>query len=229
MKNGGIRTCPLIRVAVGRCVRLLVFGGTKGVGRLFVQGALDNGHEVTLFARDPPASKTPPQPGLRIIKGDANDKRAVQTAVPGHDAVLVSLGPSGTERFQHFIGPATAWIVEAMEKEGVPRLLFMSGLGVGESRRDAPGFMRWFVVPLLLRPTFTDRADAEEHVKRSRVDWTIVRPLYLTDDPPTGRWNATPIMKAVRDGIPRADVAQFLLDELNRREYVRRAVALETR
>lgn len=217
-----------MRASVPEGVRVLVFGGTRGVGRLFVERALGEGHQVTVFARDPATLAGWRSPTMRVVKGDAKDQDAVVRAVPGHDAVVVSLGPDRRERFQRFIAPATAWMVQAMEAADVRRLLFMSALGVGESRSQSPPVMRWLVAPLLLRTTFADRADAEEIVRRSRLDWTLVRPLWLTGGAPTGRWRATRNGREVRRGIPRGDVAGFLVEELVRRDHVRQAVALET-
>lgn len=208
-------------------VRVLVFGGTRGVGRLVAERATEEGHQVTVFARHPDAVAWA-QPPARLVRGDAREHEAVAAAVPGHDAVVMSLGPSGAERFQRFIGPATQRMVDAMERRGVRRLLLLSALGVGQSRRDAPAAFRWFVAPILLRTTFADRADAEDVVRRSRLDWTIVRPLWLTDGPRTGRWRATMEGREVRGGISRADVAEFVLAQLDRREFVGQAVAIET-
>lgn len=208
-------------------MRVLVFGGTKGVGRFFVQRAHEMGHAVTVFARDPGSVDAWRPAAVRVVKGDAKDRAAVVAAVPGHDAVLISLGPTGVERVQHFIGRATEWIVEAMEAANVRRLILMSGLGVGQSRNEAPGIMRWLAIPTILRPTFTDRANAEAVVLQSGLDWTIVRPLYLTDEAPTGRWRATTNGRDVRGGIPRGDVAAFLLEELTHPDHVRKAVALD--
>lgn len=212
---------------VGDAMKVLVFGGTRGVGRFFVKAAHDAGHQVTVFARDPQAVAAWSPPGVRVVKGDAKDRETVVSAVPGHDAIIISLGPTGKERLQHFVGRATAWIVEAMQAANVRRVILMSGLGVGESRKDAPRIMRWVAIPTLLGPTFRDRGKAEAVVRQSALDWTIVRPLYLTDDAPTGRWRATMDGRTVRGGIPRADVAGFLLGELTDREHVGKAVALD--
>lgn len=209
-------------------MRILVFGGTRGVGRFFVQEAYEAGHQVTLFARDPAATDDWRPRGVRVVKGDAKNQAAVKAAVPGHDAVVISLGPTGVERVQHFIGRATAWIAQAMQANNVRRVILVSGLGVGESRREAPAVMRWLAIPIVLGPTFSDRAKAEKVLQRSPLDWTIVRPLYLSDDAATGRWHATTDGRQVRGGIARADVATFLLRELERPEFVRKAVALET-
>lgn len=209
-------------------MRILVFGGTRGVGRFFVSSAAAAGHRVTVVARDPDSALAWLPPSARGLRGDARDRDAIQAAVAGHDAVVVSLGPHGADRFRHFVGRAARWIVEAMEIHGVKRLLLVSGLGVGRSRRESPASMRWFLAPILLRATFTDRAIAEEAVVPSRLDWTIVRPLWLTDGPPTGRWRATLDGRTVRDGIPRADVAAFLLKELEAPAFLRQAVALES-
>lgn len=207
-------------------MRVLVLGGSRGVGLRFAERALAAGHDVTLFARRP-AAVAVHSPRLRVVQGDARERGALVAAVPGHDAVLVSLGPHGGERFQRFITPATRWTVEAMEAAGARRLLFMSAVGVGDSRRDAPALFRWFVAPLLLRTTYGDRGDAEEAVKRSRLAWTIVRPLWLTNGKPTGRWRTNTRAREVRGGIPRDDVAAFLVRQLEDDEFVRQAVSIE--
>jgi putative NADH-flavin reductase len=72
-------------------MNLLILGATGGTGRALVQQALEQGHVVTAFARDPSKMQMT-NPNLRIAKGDILDYSSVEAAVRGQDAVLSALG-----------------------------------------------------------------------------------------------------------------------------------------
>ncbi|MGH9164682.1 MAG: NAD(P)-dependent oxidoreductase, partial [Acidimicrobiales bacterium] len=71
-------------------MKLLIFGSTGGVGRLLVGQALEQGHTVTAFARNPSALGIDHE-RLVVLGGNVLDTGSVRAAVPGHDAVLVAL------------------------------------------------------------------------------------------------------------------------------------------
>ena len=114
-------------------MNLLILGATGGTGRALVEQALEQGHIVTAFARDPSKVRTT-HPNLRIAKGNILDYASVETAVRGQDAVLsalgirVRVGPliaivilcQVIARFTGLIGPA-GWLVRA----GVPLLAIL--------------------------------------------------------------------------------------------------------
>ena len=117
-------------------------------------------------------------------------------------------------------------IVSAMERHGVRRLIVVSAFGVGESRRDAPLLAR-IMHRLMLADLFADKEAAEEDLRRSGLDWTIVRPVMLTDGPLTARYRAAERLKLA--GIPRisrADVAHFVVSQLGSADYLHKAVVL---
>jgi len=72
-------------------MKLLVFGATGGTGKQLVRQALEQGHVVTAFARDPSKIKET-QANLRLVQGDILQPDSVETAVAGQDAVLSALG-----------------------------------------------------------------------------------------------------------------------------------------
>jgi putative NADH-flavin reductase len=74
-------------------MRLTVFGATGGVGREVVGQALNAGHHVTAYARNP-AKLTVNHPNLAVLTGELTDRDAIQRAVSGADAVISALGPS---------------------------------------------------------------------------------------------------------------------------------------
>src|SRR3954468_14182249 len=72
-------------------MKLLVFGATGGTGRALVEQALQQGHEVTAFVRNP-AKVTAKHEKLKVVKGNVTDCHSVGAAVAGQDAVFSALG-----------------------------------------------------------------------------------------------------------------------------------------
>jgi len=204
-------------------LRLLVFGATGGTGRQVVRLALEQGHEVTAFARMP-AAVTLEHANLAVLAGDALDAAAVSAAVAGHDVVILALG---TREGDDWILPqATAYICAAMRRQGVHRLICVTTLGVGESRAQlGPTFA---VLAVDLSETLAEKEAQEQVIRASALDWIIVRPGALTDGPHTGVYRCVtdPAVALPRAWIARADVADFILKHLAGDAYLRQAVSL---
>ena len=72
-------------------MNILVFGASGGTGTRIVQQALQQGHVVTAFARDP-AKIHLTHANLHVVRGDILNEDTVKTAVAGQDAVLSAVG-----------------------------------------------------------------------------------------------------------------------------------------
>ncbi|MGH9338855.1 MAG: NAD(P)-dependent oxidoreductase [Acidobacteriota bacterium] len=205
-------------------MKLIIFGSTGSVGRLLVKQALEQGHTVTAFARD--LTKVDiKHNNLQVVQGDVMDLASVEKAVQGHEAVLCSLGAGrkGTVRSE-----GTRNIIRAMEKAGVRRLICQSTLGVGDSRGNLSVFWKYIMFGLLLRPAYADHVSQENHVRQSRLDWTIVRPGAFTDGEHTGQYrHGFPgTDKTTKEKISRADVADFMLKQLIEGTYLHKTPGL---
>jgi len=201
-------------------MKLLVFGSTGGTGHELVKHALEQGHEVTAFARTPAKLGDLTHPSLRVVRGDVLDPAAVEKAVPGHDAVLCAIG-AGAER-STLREDGTRNIVQGMEKAGVQRLICQSSMGVGDSRANLGFLTKYVIVPVFLRHAFADHERQEAVVKESGLDWTIVRPPHLKDGPHTGtyRHGFPTTDTGIQGKISRADVADFILKQLADTTYL---------
>lgn len=98
-------------------MRLLVFGATGGTGRALVEQALEQGHLVTAFARDPAKVRVTHQ-NLTIARGNMLDSSSVEAAVQGQDAVLSALGTRL---------PILAIVVFGFAFQALARLLTLTG------------------------------------------------------------------------------------------------------
>lgn len=202
-------------------MRLLIFGASGQSGRELVRQALERGHAVTAFVRQPSGIPSA-HPKLRVIQGDVGDPSAVTAALPNHDAVVSALGVGTPLKHDPTVVAGIQHIVQGMEAQGPRRLLYLSFIGVRESRA-AVGFVLRYIAPIPLRAEIADHEAKERLVRASNLDWTIVRPPKLTAGPPTGRYR---VGEAVRTWAPiptlsRADLADFMLRELEHPSHVR--------
>ena len=207
-------------------MRLLVLGATGATGHQIVMQGLQQGHELTVFVRNP-AKLTLRGDRLRVVVGSIpEDADAISAAARGQDAVISALGVRNSLKSGNLISRAMRTIIPAMERQAVRRLILTSAFGVGDTRRDAPLLPR-IMYRVLLTDIFADKADAEHYLRESSLDWTLVYPVLLTNGPRTGHYRVGERLSL--RGLPmisRADVADFILKQLQDPTYVRKGVAI---
>ena len=201
-------------------MKLIIFGSTGCTGRQIVTQALEQGHDVTAFARSPEKLDQKNEQ-LQVIKGNVLDFASVERAIQGQDVVLCTLGLPPMDK-SNLRANGTKNIIRAMEKTGVKRFICQSSDGVGESRDTLPFLMKYLIVPFMLRRAFADHEIQENYIKESQLDWIIVRPVALTDGEHTGSYQHgyTADNKTVKFKISRADTADFMLKQLANNDYL---------
>lgn len=201
-------------------MKLVVFGASGRTGKPLVEQALNAGHEVVAFVRSP-EKMTQQHENLTIVKGDAMNAADVDGAIAGADAVLSTLGHTKTtpDNMQTI---ATEHIVTAMKKQGVRRLISLTGAGL-EAPQDKPQLINHIIKLALI--TFAGRIleDARRHaavIQQSDLDWVIVRGPMLTEGPYTGNYRVGWVGINTGPRISRADVADFMLKQLTDDTYL---------
>jgi putative NADH-flavin reductase len=166
---------------------------------------------------------------VRVVRGDVtDDTEALTEAVRGQDVVISTLGVGNALRSGGLIARSAPVIVRAMHRQGIRRLIFTSAYGVGETWRDVPILPR-MLMALLFRDLYTDKEIGEEAVRRSELDWTLVYPVTLTNGPRTATIRVGECLRL--RGFPtisRADVADFILAQVEDRKYLRRGVLISS-
>ncbi len=218
--------------------RFLVIGASSGIGLATIKAALAAGHAVRAFSRS--AAKIEIEDAfLEKISGDALNAAAIGPALVGVDAVVQSLGvalsPATLLTGTSLFSTATRVLVDQMERTyrdgtGPNRLIVVTGLGAGDSR-DRMGPLYRLAFEASLRRIYDDKDVQEMIVRRSNLNWTIVRPGFLTDQP-RGSWrailsepgsiNASPISGS----IARGDVASFIIRHWDDPAYLQKAPIL---
>lgn len=200
-------------------MRLFILGATGGTGRQLVDQALARGHQVTAFVRSPEKLGARRE-GLSVRQGDPRDAAALNVALPGHDAVLSALGPPGPRR-STILSDSARSTVSAMQSSGIRRLLIVSAAILFEDL----GLLAAVLRRTLLKNVVIGSGEMERIVAASDLDWTIVRPPRLTNGKLTARYQvADNRFPPGKQTLSRADVADFLLNELDRGAHVRRIV-----
>lgn len=208
-------------------MNVLVFGASGATGREVVEQALDRGHAVRAFVRDPDKFEIR-HANLALTVGDVTEYASVERAVRDVDAVASALGSGNSLGSHPALSDGIRNILRAMGHAGVRRFVYLSMLGVDGSGRQLGLVDRYIVLPLLLHNVMQDHAREEALIKRSTLDWVIVRPPRLTNGSYTGRYRSGEDVreKSFLASISRADVADFMVKQLTDARYVHKTPAV---
>jgi putative NADH-flavin reductase len=204
---------------------LAVFGATGKTGLALVATARQRGWRVRALVRGQ-AGALEGQPGVEIVHGTFSNLEGVQAVINGATAVCCVFGPRAPFT-DLFCADATRGLIEAMRRAGVRRLIVQTGAMVGANLPN------WTFAWRLMTSMYQrqqpegarDRLEQERLVRQSSLDWTIIKPPRLTDAPPSGRTKAGPDVRVgLLSRISRADLTDFLMDEIERPRFVGQAV-----
>lgn len=183
--------------------RIIVFGGHGRIALLLAPLLVARGDEVTAIIRNPEHIDEVEAGGARAVVSDVEqmDVDAIADLVRDHDAVVWSAGAGGgsPERTYAVDRDAAIRSMEATDRAGVRRYVMVSWLGSTADHGVPP------------EDSFFAYADAkwaaDEHLRGTSLEATILAPGTLTFDEPTGRILIDP---DGRGAVSRADVAQVI-------------------
>jgi uncharacterized protein YbjT (DUF2867 family) len=184
-----------------------IAGGHGKIGLRMAQLLAEHGDQPVALIRNPQHEADAAAAGARAVVCDLEsaDAGEVAEAIAGADAVVFAAGAgpgSGAERKETMDYGGAVLLIEGAKRAGVRRYLMVSAMSADAEHEGDEVF------DVYLRAK--GRADAE--LAGSGLDFTIVRPGMLTDDPGTGRVRAE--ASVPRGAIPRQDVAAVLVASL---------------
>jgi putative NADH-flavin reductase len=211
-------------------MNVTVFGATGAIGSLTVGELLANGHTVTAYARN--AKKIPATWGdrVRVVIGEMSDATAIDEAVGGADAVVSALGPSMDKKATGLpLVEGTRHILDAMKRHGVTRYIGQGTPSVQDPHEKKTMQTRLvsFMGRTFLRRAYDELLGMTDLIRKSGVDWTIVRFTAPKDGPKVGTVKEG-FYGADKIGFPitRADIAAFTAAQVDTDRYVGRAPAI---
>ncbi|CCH55268.1 Flavin reductase Short=FR [Fibrisoma limi BUZ 3] len=204
---------------------IAVFGATGRTGIPLVQKALEEGYQVRALVRNP-QKMTITHPHLIVIQGDALDPRSVSKTIGNSDGVISTLGQDKASS-PDFQTRATQLIIDVMKQNDIRRLISLTGGGVRDAANDKPGFMDNAIVFIMknvagkgARQALFDGISHAELIKKSGLDWTIVRGPMLTEDPAKGSYKVGYVGTVPGIKLTRADLADFIMNEFETGQYL---------
>jgi putative NADH-flavin reductase len=206
-------------------VKIVIFGAAGATGRELVRQAVAAGHEVRAFVRDAVAEEGP---SVRVFRGDIVDEEAVLRSIEGQDAAISALGaPTPFQPYPAF-RDGVRNILASLRGATAKRLIYLSFVGVPESREQFGFIGRHLIAPRVLRHATEGHRLNEELIKASDTNWTIVRAPKLTNGPRTSSYRVAEYLepRGIVPSLSRADVAELMLRQLSDSEYVRRCVTV---
>lgn len=202
-------------------MNLFILGATGAIGKHLLDSALERGHQVTSYVRSPQKIHLTHE-RLKVVRGSVFDVDQMAHSLTGNDIILSAFGPT-TVRSSTLRREFGRTLAAAMRKSGVRRAQIVSAAFLFPDI----GFVGRILKATLFRRMIPDMAGMEAEVSQSDLDWTVVRPPRLTNDPITDAYR-------IMDGalppggfsISRADVAQFMIDEAEKPAHVQQVVGL---
>ena len=190
-------------------MKVLVAGAHGKTARRLVRMLAQDGHEVRGLVRKEEQMQDVEADGAEPALVDLEEEEvegAVGRAVEGCDAVIFAAGAgpgSGAARKETMDYGGAVKLVEAAEKRGVGRYLMLSSMGAGDPEGGSEA----------MQPYLFAKARADERLRESGLDYTIIRPGGLTDEEGTGRIDLAETLGR-RGEIPRDDVARTFAEAL---------------
>jgi uncharacterized protein len=204
-------------------LNILILGATGRVGGQIVNYALHDRHHVTALVRTPEKIQINNE-NLTIIQGNVLNKEDIVRAMHGIDVVISALNTDGVTT----LSESMPHIIEAMENEGIQRIITVGTAGILQSR-TSPDLLRYQSSESKRKST---RAAEEHHkvydlLKQSTLEWTICCPTYLPD------WESLGEYRVERDFLPVggvkisvSDTAEFTYKQIKNNTYIKSRVGI---
>jgi len=203
-------------------MKLTIFGASGGIGRILVQKALDEGHEVTAYVRKADGFSIS-DPSLHIIQGELSESKKLNKAVSEADAVVSTLGPPLKFSYPGMpIAEGHKHIVQAMETNKVKRFVTIAtpSIKFEKDKRSLTTVLPRIMARIIFPKPYKEIITLGEIVTHSSLDWTIVRFIAPNDTAETRKIKVTFGREKINMSISRSDIAGFILQELKNNEYI---------
>jgi putative NADH-flavin reductase len=206
-------------------MKITIFGSTGFVGRVLIKKAIAAGYQVKTLARNPEKLEEI-KDKIEIIKGSVFESSSVEAAIEGAEIVLSTIGPPPGK----FCDPyqyenAMKNIVRIMDIKGIKRYIHIGGAAHRGGENEIWNFNRKFLrlfLKLFGKQIMVAKHLEWEVLKSSNLDWTLVRPPRIANEPASG--NISVDEKDLKNlKVSVGDLTDFILLQINSKEWIRKA------
>jgi len=199
-------------------MQITIFGATGSVGTQLIKQAIQQGHSVVAVSRHPVDKGN--SEALRWEKVDYGDIASISRTLVGSDAAIISLG-------DYDVVEPTNNITTALLQTHVNRVELLTGFGTSpESRRQLDAGMRLIMTGM--RPMLRTKERQDKIIRQSGLDFTIVQPPTLTNEPATHNYRYGDYKrKTIAGNISRTDLAEFMITNLTKNRFEHESVYIQ--
>lgn len=197
-----------------------MIGASGKTGKLVVKQLVDKGYSVSALARRAETVKTYGQ-RVSVVVGDATNLEDLNQALAGQDAVISTIGSKPMQQ----TSLETAFIknlLAAPASKQLKRFIWVSIWGVAASQDKIFGSMK-LASKTAIKHIFADKNRAEALLASSQLPFVMVRPGFLSQAPAKGNVQASLTGENLRHTISRADLAEFMTQQLTSDHWLRQA------
>ncbi|MTI31189.1 NAD(P)-dependent oxidoreductase [Xanthovirga aplysinae] len=165
-------------------MKILLLGATGRTGKYVLKQALESDYEVNCLSRN--SERIQKQDGITVIEGNPNNKTDLEKAISDCDSIISVLNISRKSDFpwaklrtpKKYLSDVMNLLVQIAEEGNLKRIVVCSAWGVAETKNDIP---KWFIESSNIGIAYQDHERQEKIISESKLDWTIVRPVGLTN------------------------------------------------
>ena len=213
--------------------KILLLGGTGRTGKLFLRLALEKGYRVKCLSRN--SERIKKRVGLEVFEGNPVDKTDLRKAMWGCDHVISFLNISRSSDFpwarlrtpEKYLSDVMKVLVPIAQEMRVKRMVVCSAWGVAETKKDLPKWFSWLIDNSNIGFAYRDHERQESILSSSKLLWTIVRPVGLTNSRKSENikmtFNNVPRPSLL---ISRQSVAKFHLDCLVNDDLIEKKIVI---
>lgn len=185
-------------------MRVLVAGSRGGVGRILIDRLVARGHEVAGMVRSDEQRTEVERAGAKAVLADLTQEDTLAAAAAGQDALIFAAGSKG-KALDAIDRDGAIRLYDAAKNAGARRFVLLSSFYAGHPD-EGPGKIRAYLQA---------KKQADDCLEASGLDYTIVRPGYLTNDDESGHITVSEYFDDLNASISRADVAEVLATALD--------------
>lgn len=210
-------------------MKIAILGSTGFVGKILLEKALERGYQVKTLVRDPEKLGIYKE-RVEFISGSASQPDKLEKIVSGTDAVISTLPPIINTNEPEKSAEVMEDLVSLLDRNAIKRFIHIGGAvhggGTDENWTLSRNLLR-FYLNLVCKPILIAKQLEWEVLRKSNLDWTLVRPPRITKDQPIGHLIADERnLASVQVNVE--DLVEFLLEQIASRKWIGKAPLVAT-
>jgi putative NADH-flavin reductase len=212
-------------------MKIAILGSTGFVGNVLIHKAVAAGYQVKTLARNP-EKLDDIKDKVEIIKGSVFEPLSVEATIKGTEVVLSTVGPPpGKQCDPKLYEKAMQDIVSIMNKNGIKRYIHIGGAAHKGGKNEYWPFKRRLLrlfLDLFSKQILVAKHLEWEVLKKSDLEWTLVRPPRIANEEASGNMSANEEnLTSLKVNV--GDLTDFILQQITSKDWIRKAPLVSSR